>query len=140
MRAEQVYNHFLAVIENFAGLKGYNDDRHRLLFNFVERVLPLIERGYSGDLKALDQAEAHVRELETAYHFAPPKLKQSIKAMVRQAPSSPSARQSETEQILEAIRGPTGWRKYGREIIVGALGAIFGGIGLYLIQRFVLGG
>ena len=139
MRAEKVYQHFLSVLDMYAALKMYDRKMLDSMGDLGGRTLNLIERGFAGDIKALDQAEGNIRAAEAAYHVSPAKQRQIIKSIAHRE-GSQEDRRTEVQRILEDIEGPTGWKRYGRDIIVAGLGIIVGGVGLLLIQRFVFGG
>ena len=124
------------MLDKIATLKPFNKETYDLVKDFVMTVLPLINKGFAGDMEALDEAEGYIREMELVYHSTPVALRRFISTLPR--PSS-NPMSLDAQQLLAALQPPTGWRRY-RDLIVATVSAVIGGVVVFVIVKFVFGG
>lgn len=138
-RAQAVYVNLRNILNMYSSLKGYN---RKLMLNVGdagETIMALIDRGFAGDMLALDSAESALRGLEAAYYLSPHDRRRAVQTTIRQSAGLQARQRSEAQQILDAIRGPTGWKKYASLILTAAITAAVTAIVTAFVVRYVIG-
>jgi hypothetical protein len=138
-RAQTVFDKFCGLLDKYAGLKGYNKRLMLDVGDAGQTIMELLDRGFAGDMRALDGAESALRGLEGAYHLSPVERRGAIHTTIHQAGGSQAERKSEVQEILQSMRGPTGLKKYGDLILTAAITAAVTAIVTALVVRYVIG-
>lgn len=138
-RAQAVYEKLRDILNMYSALKGYN---RKLMLNVGdagESIMALIDRGFAGDMSALDHAESALRGLEAAYYLSPHDRRRAVQTTIQRHTEPQTGQRSEAQQILDAIRGPTGWEKYASLVLTAAITAAVTAIVTALVVRYLTG-
>jgi hypothetical protein len=138
-RAQATYEKLRDVLNMYSGLKGYNRKMMQEVGNAGEAIMKLLDRAFAGDMRALGFAESALRGLEAAYYLSPHDRRRAVQTTIQQTAGSQTGQRSEAQEILDAIRGPTGWKRYGDLILTAAITAAVTAIVTALVVRYVIG-